>query len=79
MKVVAAGIIIFHSRTWLLCAGLPVSGIKISLCLAPEDRARAHKDRVAQTRKKTVKLYQLMRNMPKGAHKAMARLGASMK
>jgi len=79
MKLVVAGIIIFHSRSWLLCARLPVSGIRISFCLTPEDRKRAHKDRAAQARKETVKLYRLMRNMPKGAHKATARLGASMK
>jgi hypothetical protein len=50
-----------------------------SRCFTFQGKNKAHRDRQVPKRKRTVKEYRLMRNMPKGAAIAIAMWDATMK
>jgi hypothetical protein len=78
IKFMMEGATIFRSIKGLLFAGIPLSGA-IIFCPFSVQKKKAHKDRPTQNRKSTVKLYRLIRNIPREGSIACEKGGTSTK
>jgi hypothetical protein len=75
-KLVIEGTTIFHSNKKVLLTGDSCSGVMVFCPLKFKEKRKAQTDRAVPARRRTVKLYWFIRNMPRGAAIATAKEGA---
>jgi hypothetical protein len=75
-KLVIAGTTIFHSSKKVFLTGDSCSDVIVLCPLKFKEKRKAQTDSAMPVRRRTVKLYRFIRNMPKGAAMAIAKEGA---
>ena len=79
-KLIMAGAMIFRSKKAIFSPGAALSPGRTMVCpFNLKAKKKEHKDRPAQVRKRTVKLYRLIKDIPKEGATARAKVGPKRK